>query len=88
MVAKTQPRILTDLTAQRRIAELEQALAAAQSGQKVPQVTEQEYKGRPVLYFEGNFRPFHAGMGKLSAIEDNRATVLAFLKRHAKKGAK
>lgn len=80
--AKKSPRILPDVAAlQARIAELE---AAQSSGTKTTTVTLGEYKGKPTLSFEGNFRPFHMGMSKCRVIMDQAEVVKRFIKSNGK----
>ncbi len=75
-------RVLRDLTADARIAQLEAQLAEAQAMAGKPTVTSvelQEYKGKPVLYFQGPFRPFHMGQAKARVLLDNQAVLKAFV---------
>lgn len=78
-------RILKDLSAMSDADK--QALLVALGGSvgKTPSVTIQDYKGKPVLYFEGNFRPFHMGMSKLKVAMANKDKIEAFIASGGKK---
>jgi hypothetical protein len=45
-------------------------------------VTEGDYKGYPVLTFEGSFRRFSLGLTKLRALQEAWPTIESFLRRH------
>lgn len=84
-------RILKDLTSmtadqlKAKILELEAQNEALASGHKPASVELQDYKGSPVLYFQGSFKPFHAGLGKLGAMLEMLPQVEAFVKSGGKK---
>jgi len=59
-----------------------EALKAQNS--KETRVTLEDYKGTPVLKFEGNFKPFHAGMSKCKAILEMETAVRKFIKTNGK----
>jgi hypothetical protein len=79
-------RILPDIsTLQAQLAALaaENERLKAQTSRET-RVTLEDYKGTPVLKFEGNFKPFHAGMSKLKAILEMEKTVQKFIKTSGK----
>jgi hypothetical protein len=69
---------------QAEIARLREQLAVAKSSEKVMTVTEGEYKGSPTLTFEGAFKPFTLGLGKLATIVKASKEIAAFVQKHGK----
>lgn len=86
MAIKTQ-RILPDLQAEQaaRIAELEAQLEAAKGKATETSIEIQDYKGKPVLYFQGPFRPFHMGQAKCKVMLANVRAIENFVKTGGKK---
>lgn len=80
-------RVLPDLSAlQAQLDALKaenEALKAAST--KATRVEITEYQGRPTLHFQGNFKPFHAGMSKLKAIMELETQVKTFIASEGKK---
>jgi hypothetical protein len=62
-----------------RIRRLEEEIARLK-GQIV--VTEEEYRGHPVLRFTGAFRPFTLGMSKCKAILKSLDKIRSFVEKH------
>jgi hypothetical protein len=74
----------------KRLKELEEENARLRSvahdnGPKPLTVKESDYKGHPVLTFEGPFRPFSLGLTKLTIIKQAWSQVDLFLSRHEQK---
>ena len=63
----------------RKIKELEDELARLK-GQIV--VTEDEYKGRPILKFSGAFRPFSMGLTKCRVILKSMDKIREFVDKY------
>lgn len=69
----------------RRIKELEEENARLRESATRPVAItcrETEYKGNPMLTFEGPFRPFSMGVKKLNAVKECWPHVEDFLNRH------
>ena len=69
----------------RKIKQLEEENARLkQSSPRPVAVTcrEGDYKGNPVLTFEGPFRPFSLGLKKLRVVKECGKQVETFLKKH------
>ncbi len=64
-----------------RIRELEEELARMK-GEVV--ITEEEYKGHPVLRFSGAFRPFSLGMSECKVILKSFDRIKSFIEKHDK----
>ncbi len=64
-----------------KIRELEDEIARLK-GQVV--VTEEEFRGHPVLRFTGVFRPFTLGLSKCRAILKSIETIKSFVEKHEK----
>ena len=64
-----------------RIRELEEELARMK-GEVV--ITEEEYKGHPVLRFSGAFRPFSLGVSKCKVILKSFDQIKSFIEKHDK----
>ena len=64
-----------------KIRELEEEIARLK-GQVV--VTEEEFRGHPVLRFTGMFRPFTLGLNKCRAILKSIETIKGFVEKHEK----
>jgi len=64
-----------------RIRELEEELARMK-GEVV--ITEEEYKGHPVLRFSGAFRPFSLGVSKCKVILKSFDRIKSFIEKHDK----
>jgi hypothetical protein len=47
-------------------------------------ITEEEYKGHPVLRFSGAFRPFSLGMSKCKVILKSFDRIKSFIEKHDK----
>jgi hypothetical protein len=62
-----------------KIRKLEEEVARLK-GQIV--VTEEEYRGYPVLRFTGAFRPFTLGLSKCRAILKTLDTIQSFVEKH------
>lgn len=79
-------RILPDLsTLQASIDALKAENEALKAkANKDTRVTIEDYKGTPVLYFEGNFKPFRKGISGLRAIMDMEPSVKKFIKSAGK----
>ena len=67
-----------------RIQELETAAKKAPSAKETT-ITLSEYKGHPVVKFEGNFRPFNLGFGKIRAVLEMADRLKKVMDEHAKK---
>lgn len=65
----------------RRIRELEEELARIK-GQVV--ITEEIFKGHPVLRFSGAFRPFSLGVSKCKLILKSTDKIRAFVEKYGK----
>jgi len=68
-----------------KIKELEEENARLRQGPKRAETVtcrEGEYKGNPVLTFEGPFRPFSLGLKKLRVVKECGKQVETFLKKH------
>lgn len=65
-----------------KIARLEKEKAAAT---KATTITLGEYRGHPVVKFEGNFRPFNLGFSKIRAVLSVADELKAMMEEHAKK---
>ena len=62
-----------------RIRDLEEEVARLK-GQIV--VTEEEYRGYPILRFTGSFRPFTLGLSKCKAILKTLDKIQQFVEKH------
>ena len=72
----------------RRLRELEEENArlkqsSADQGERKLIVTEGEYKGHPLLTFEGSVRRFSLGLTKLRAIKEALPQIDSFLRQHS-----
>ena len=74
---------------QNRLRELERenARLRKKSGDQKITAREDDYKGHPILTFEGPFRAFSLGLKKLRAVIACPDQVKAFLNKHANKTA-
>ena len=62
-----------------RIRELEQELAHIK---RQVVITEEEFKGNPILHFTGNFRPFNLGVSKCGVILRSLDRIKEFYEKH------
>jgi hypothetical protein len=91
MANQSKPRVLPDLnTLAARLEALEAENAklreANEASTKVPTVTIEDYQGKPVLHFQnGNFRPFHMGLGKFKVLKMFEKEIDTFIKTNGKK---
>lgn len=82
---KASGRVLPDLkAANKREAELLAQIEAlkaqvATGGTKETTLTIEQYQGKPVIHFQGAFRPFHMGLGKLTVIVNNLDAIKRFI---------
>lgn len=84
-MAQGNKRILPDLASlQAQIDALTAQNEALKSGVKDTSITITDYQGKPTLYFQGNFRPFHMGMSKLKTVLNNVDVVEKFIKSNGK----
>ena len=67
-----------------KIARLEKKKEKAASS-KPTTITLGEYKGHPVVKFEGGFRPFNLGFGKIRAVLSMADELKAMMEEHSKK---
>jgi hypothetical protein len=63
--------------------ERENARLRKKTGDQTTTTREDEYKGHPVLNFDGPFRSFSLGLKKLRAVIACEDEVKAFLDKHA-----
>ena len=65
--------------------ERENARLRQKAGDQKITAREEDYKGHPILTFEGPFRPFSLGLKKLRAVAACPGEVQAFLSKHSSK---
>ncbi len=65
----------------KKIKELEEELARIR---RQVVITEEEYKGNPILHFTGNFRPFNLGVNKCGVILRSIDRIKEFYEKYEK----